>query len=129
MEFTKADADYGSLCMIEVRNGPKPVTASAGPGTLFYVTLDKPLPGYATTRVSIDLTEALRARCAGVISDGQLFAGGAAGPINAAAMTGARTREARVEQARPVGLTATDAALEGPLTPVSLEPTSAAMGM
>ena len=123
VDMSAADQGFGSLCILEVRGGPQPVSASAGPGTLIYVTLDKPLPGYASTRVSIDLSEAMRARCAGVVSNGELFAGGAAGPINQAALIhpprpaadpGATARVAR----------STDAMLDAPLTPVSLEPQS-----
>jgi hypothetical protein len=75
-------ADFGALCVLEVRDGPKPLSASHGAGTLIHVTLEKPLPGQASSRISIDLSEAERARCAGVVTDGQLFAGGAASSRN-----------------------------------------------
>jgi hypothetical protein len=123
IDMSAADQGYGSLCILEVRGGPQPVQASAGPGTLVYVTLERPLPGFSTSRVSIDIAEAMRARCAGVVSDGQLYAGGAAGPVNQAAMTGAR--EQAVYTKAPVR--ESDAMLRQSLTPVSLEPT--AMGM
>lgn len=123
IDMSAADQGFGSLCVLEVRGGPQPVSASAGPGTLVYVTLDKPLPGFGTSRVSIDIAEAMRARCAGVVSDGQLYAGGAAAPMNQAAM---------IDPPRAVQTSAprrdTDAFLERQdLTPVSLEPSS--MGM
>lgn len=125
IDMSAADQGYGSLCILEVRGGPQPVSASAGPGTLIYVTLDKPLPGYATSRVSIDLSEAMRARCAGVVADGELYAGGAAGPLNQAAMATPDNTAAQTK----APLRNTGAMLEGgPLTPVSLEPTTA-MGM
>ncbi len=124
IDMSAADQSFGSLCILEVRGGPRPVSASAGPGTLIYVTLDKPLPGYENNRVSIDLSEAMRARCAGVVANGALFAGGAAEPLNQAAMGHAPDRA--VATSRPVR--STDAMLEQSLTPVSLEPT-AGMGM
>lgn len=123
IDMSAADQGYGSLCILEVRGGPQPVAASAGPGTLVYVTLDKPLPGYATSRVSIDIAEAMRTRCAGVVANGELFAGGAAGPINQAAMITPETAQ-QTKAAAPVRRS--DMAGES-LTPVSLEPT--AMGM
>lgn len=121
IDMSAADQGYGSLCILEVRGGPQPVAASAGPGTLIYVTLDRPLPGYNTSRVSIDIAEAMRTRCAGVVADGELYAGGAAGPINQAAMIApemVQQTKAPVRRSDLAGET---------LTPVSLEPT--AMGM
>jgi hypothetical protein len=121
IDMSAADQGFGSLCILEVRGGgPKPVSAAPGPGTLIYVTLEKPLPGHDSARVSIDLSEAMRARCAGVVSGGEIYAGGAAANLN----------QARAE--RPVGRSQ-GAQLNEPLRPVSLEPVSleptAAMGM
>lgn len=122
IDMAAADQGFGSLCILEVRGGPQPVAASAGQGTLIHVTLDKPLPGYATNRVSIDIAEAMRARCAGVVSDGELYAGGAAGPINQAAMI---VPNQAMQTKAP--LRDREALVGESLTPVSLEPS--AMGM
>lgn len=122
IDMSAADQAYGSLCILEVRDGPQPVAASAGPGTLIYVTLDKPLPGYQTARVSVDISEALRTRCAAVVANGELYAGGAAGPINQAAMINPPTA---MQTKAP--LRERDAMVGQSLTPVTLEPT--AMGM
>lgn len=121
--------DYGSLCILEVRGGDaKPVNVSAGQGSLVYVTMDKPLPGFGANRVSIDITEALRARCAGVVSNGNLYAGGAAEPLNQAAMGKAPAATYAVPQPAAAPAPDKDASLDVPLTPVSLSPT-ATVGM
>jgi hypothetical protein len=78
MDMSAAEKGLGSMCILEVRDGPRPVTATSGGGSLVFVTLDKPLEATGSNRVMIDMSEVDRARCAGVITEGQLYAGGAA---------------------------------------------------
>jgi hypothetical protein len=47
IDMSAADQGFGSLCILEVRNGgPKPVSAAPGPGTLI-VCVNAPLTGMA----------------------------------------------------------------------------------
>jgi hypothetical protein len=78
LDMSSAEQGFGTLCVLEVRNGPRPVSVAPGVGALVHVTLEEPLPGHDSSRVTIDLAEAMRARCAAVVTEGQLFAGGAA---------------------------------------------------
>jgi hypothetical protein len=85
MDMSAAERGLGSMCILEVRDGPRPVAASSGGGALVFVTLDQPLASTGETRIMVDMSEVDRARCAGVITDGQLYAGGAASNRFAAA--------------------------------------------
>lgn len=78
MDMSASEKGLGSMCILEVRNGPKPISATSGGGPLVYVTLEHPLASTGQSRIMLDMGEVDRARCAGVITDGQLFAGGAA---------------------------------------------------
>jgi hypothetical protein len=106
-----------------VRNGPKPVSVATGVGTLVHVTLEEPLKGAGSSRVTIDLSEAMRARCAAVVTEGQLFAGGAARNAGAPVQT-ADASAAALETPATQALTPVNGG--GTLTPVTLEATDVA---
>lgn len=95
LDMSSADQGFGTLCVLEVRNGPRPVSVAPGVGNLVHVTLEEPLPGSDTSRVTIDLTEAMRARCAAVVTEGQLYAGGAARNEGAAVQSASASPEPR----------------------------------